>query len=216
MTPVSTHTVNDALRWRYATKKFDPSRKIPAVVWAALEQALVLAPSTMGLQPWKFVVVQDPATRQKLSAAAWGQSQPLDCSHFVVLAGRKGLDAKDIDRHLARTAEVRGVAVESLGGLAEMLSSGTEGPRQAGVLDAWMARQVYIALGMFIMAASVLGVDTCPMEGIEAAKFDEILGLKAMGYGALCACAAGYRAADDKYAQLPKVRFKPADVVVNV
>ena len=216
MTPVSTHTVNDALRWRYATKKFDPSRKIPAVVWAALEQALVLAPSTMGLQPWKFVVVQDPATRQKLSAAAWGQSQPLDCSHFVVLAGRKGLDAKDIDRHLARTAEVRGVAVESLGGLAEMLSSGTEGPRQAGVLDAWMARQVYIALGMFIMASSVLGVDTCPMEGIEAAKFDEILGLKAMGYGALCACAAGYRAADDKYAQLPKVRFKPADVVVNV
>jgi len=79
-----------------------------------------------------------------------------------------------------------------------------------------MARQVYIALGMFIMAASVLGVDTCPMEGFEPPKFDEILGLPARGYGALCACAAGYRSGDDKYASLPKVRFKPQDVVVHV
>ena len=83
-------------------------------------------------------------------------------------------------------------------------------------LDAWMARQVYIALGEFITAAALLGVDTCPMEGIEAPKFDEILGLTAMVYGALCACAAGYRAADDKYAKLPKVRFKPQDVIVHV
>jgi nitroreductase len=216
MTPVSTHTVNDALHWRYATKKFDPSRKIPAVLWAALEQALVLSPSTMGLQPWKFVVVQDRATREKLSAAAWDQSQPLDCSHFVVFSGRKGLDANHIERHVARTAEVRGVSRESLAGFAQMLHGGTEGPRKDATLDGWMARQVYIALGMFIMAASVLGVDTCPMEGIEGPKFDEILGLSAMGYGALFACAAGYRSSDDKYASLPKVRFKPQDVVVHV
>jgi nitroreductase len=216
MTPVSTHTVNDALRWRYATKKFDASRKIPPVLWAALEQALVLSPSTMGLQPWKFVVVQDRATREKLSAAAWGQSQPLDCSHFVVLAGRKGLDSNDIERHMVRTAEVRGVTRDSLSSLEQMLHGGTEPARKNSTLDSWMARQVYIALGMFMMAASMLGVDTCPMEGIEPPKFDEILGLPAMGYGALCACAAGYRSSDDKYANLPKVRFKPQDVVVHV
>ncbi len=216
MTPVSPHAVNDALHWRYATKKFDASRKIPAALWAALEQALVLSPSTMGLQPWKFVVVQDPATRERLSAAAWGQSQPLDCSHFVVFAGRKGLDSKDIERHLARTAEVRGVTRESLSGFAQMLHSGTEPARMDSTLDSWMARQVYLALGMFIMSASVLGIDTCPMEGIEAPKFDEILGLTAVGYGALCACAAGYRSSEDKYASLPKVRFRPQDVVVHV
>jgi len=216
MTPVSTHSVNDALQWRYATKKFDSSRKIPPVVWAALEQTLVLSPSTMGLQPWVFTVVEDPAVREKLSAAASGQRQPLDCSHFVVLAGRKGLDKKDIERQLARTAEVRGVTQESLKGFAAMLEGGTEKGRSDGTLDAWMARQVYIALGMFIMAASVLGVDTCPMEGFEPPKFDEILGLPARGYGALCACAAGYRSGDDKYASLPKVRFKPQDVVVHV
>jgi nitroreductase len=216
MTPTSTGSVIDALKWRYATKKFDASKKIPAGTWSALEQALVLSPSSMGLQPWKFVVVQDPAVRQELSKAAWGQTQPVNCSHFVVFAGRKGLDTTDIERHLARTAEVRGTTRESLKGFAEMLNGGTEKGREAGVLDFWMAHQVYIALGMFITAASVLGVDTCPMEGFEPAQFDKILGLSAMGYGALCACAAGYRSGDDKYATLPKVRFKPQDVIVRV
>jgi len=126
-----------------------------------------------------------------------------------------GLDDTDIERHLARTAEVRGVPRESLNAFADMLTGGTEQGREAGRLDSWMAHQVYIALGMFIAAASLLGVDSCPMEGIEPPKFNEILGLTAMGYGALCACAAGYRAADDKYASLPKVRFKPQDVIVH-
>ena len=216
MTPTSARSVTDALNWRYATKKFDASKKIPEGTWSALEQALVLSPSTMGLQPWKFIVVQDPAVRQRLSAASWGQSQPVDCSHFVVFAGRKGLDTTDIERHLARTAEVRGTTRESLQGFAETLHGGTKKQREAGILDFWMAHQVYIALGMFITAASVLGIDTCPMEGFEPAKYNEILGLSAMGYGALCACAAGYRSSDDKYAALPKVRFKPQDVIVHV
>jgi nitroreductase len=215
MTPVPAQAVTDALRWRYATKKFDPGRKIPAPTWAALEEALVLSPSSMGLQPWKFVIVREAATRERLSAASWGQRQPVDCSHFVVFAARKGLDATDIDRHLERTAEVRGVTRESLQGFAEMLHGGTGKGREAGILDVWMAHQVYIALGGFITAASVLGVDTCPMEGLEPARYDEILGLAATGYGALCACAAGYRSADDKYAGLPKVRFKPHDVIVH-
>lgn len=216
MPTVSTHTVNDALRWRYATQKFDASKKIPDVVWAALEHALVLSPSTLGIQPWKFIVVRDRATREKLSAAAWGQSQPLDCSHFVVFAARKGLDENDIERHVARTAEVRGVSIDSLGGFAQGIRGGAEKARKAGTLDNWMARQVYIALGMFMMAASVLGVDTCPMEGFEPPKYDGILGLAAMGYGSLCACAAGYRSSEDKFAALPKVRFKAQDVVVHL
>jgi nitroreductase len=215
MTPVSPQSVTEAFRWRYATKKFDPSRRIPAETWAALEQVLVLSPSSMGLQPWKFVVVTDPAMRERLSAAAHGQRQPVDCSHFVVFAGRKGLDSTDIERHVARTSEVRGVARESLKGFAEMLHGGTERGRNAGILDSWMAHQVYIALGGFIAAASLLGVDTCPMEGIEPLKFNEILGLGAMGYNALCACAAGYRSSEDKYASAPKVRFNPQDVILR-
>jgi len=215
MTPVSTQTITEALRWRYATKKFDAARKIPAETWSALEEALILAPSSYGLQPWKFVVVEDTATREKLSAASHGQRQPVDASHFVVFAAKKNLDAAHVDRHVRRSAEVRGVAVETLKGFGDLMKSSTEQARKAGYLDAWMGRQVYIALGEFMTAAALLGIDACPMEGIEAPKFDEILGLTALGYGALCACAAGYRAADDKYADAPKVRFRPEDVIIR-
>ncbi len=215
MTPAAAQSVLHALRWRYATKKFDPTRKIPADTWHALEQALVLSPSSMGLQPWKFIVVQEPARRERLAAASFGQRQPVDCSHFVVFAARRGLDGSDIERHLVRTAEVRGVSRESLTGFADMLHGGTGKGREQGILDSWMAHQVYIALGSFMTAASILGVDTCPMEGLEPATFDEILGLGPLGYGTLCACAAGYRSSDDKYATLPKVRFKPDDVIVH-
>ncbi len=216
MTPVSTQTISDALRWRYATKKFDPARKIPAATWRVLEDALMLSPSSYGLQPWKFVVVQDRATRERLSAASSGQRQPVDCSHFVVFSGRRNLDASDVDRHIARIAEVRGVPVDGLKGYGDVMKGSAERARAGGSLDNWMARQVYIALGVFMSAASLLGVDACPMEGIEPPKFDEILGLTAMGYGALCACAAGYRAADDKYAAAAKVRFEPEDVIIHV
>src|SRR5579859_5001506 len=108
MKPIPTGTLLEALNWRYATKKFDPAKKIPADLWAALEQALILAPSSYGLQPWKFVVVQDAVLRQKLSAASWGQTQPVDCSHYVVFAVRKDLDATHVDRFIDRTVEVRG------------------------------------------------------------------------------------------------------------
>jgi nitroreductase len=215
MTPVSTKTVTDALQWRYATKKFDATRTIPAETWAALERALVLAPSSFGLQPWRFVVVRDKQTREKLSAAAWGQRQPIDCSHFVVFAGRKGYDAKDLEHFIERTAEVRGVAKESLKGYADIIAGSTEKARQGGYLDSWLARQVYIALGQFMASAALLGIDTCPMEGIDPAEFDKILGLPALGYTALCAGAAGYRAPDDKYAVAPKVRFKAEEVILH-
>jgi nitroreductase len=91
-----------------------------------------------------------------------------------------------------------------------------DGARATGRLDAWQSRQVYIALGQFMAAAAVIGIDTCPMEGIEPAKYDEILGLAGTGYATVVGCAAGYRATDDKYATTPKVRFRTEDVVVRV
>jgi nitroreductase len=216
ITPVSTQTLADALHWRYATKKFDPARKVPDATWEALEHALVLAPSSYGLQPWKFIVVRDKSTREKLSAAARGQKQPIDCSHFVVFAARKNLSAADVDHYIARTAEVRGVPVESLKGSADVMKGSAERARAAGTLDVWMARQVYIALGGFLTAAALLALDACPMEGLDAAKFDQILDLAPQGYGTLCACAVGYRSPDDAYANAPKVRFDASEVITHV
>ncbi len=216
MTPISSSTLLDALHWRYATKKFAAGKKIPAETWATLEQALILAPSSFGLQPWKFVVAQDPALRQRLSAASWGQSQPVDCSHFVVFAVRKNLSAADVDRFIDRIVAVRGGAKDALKGYRDIMVGAADQARSAGYLDTWMSRQVYIALGQFMASAALLGVDTCPMEGLEPPKYDEILGMPAQGYTTLCACAAGYRALEDMYAASPKVRFEARDVVTWV
>lgn len=213
---LSSHAVVEALNWRYATRKFDTKRKISAADWAALEQALVLAPSSIGLQPWKFYVVNDPAVRERLQAAAWHQVQVTECSHFVVFVVRQNLGADHVDRHIARMAEVRGVTVESLEKFRKMTLGNLDKARQEGRLDTWQTHQVYIALGQFLTCAAVMGIDACPMEGFEPAKFDEILGLAGSGFASVVACAAGYRVPDERYAIMKKVRFKPEDVIVRI
>ena len=211
--PISNDTLLAHLNWRYATKKFDPAKKIADADWAALEQALILTPTSYGLQPYKFLVLTDPALRAQLVPASWGQTQPVDCSHYVVFAARAGNTEADVDRHLARMAEVRGVATETLAGFKKILMGDVvHGARGQAALE-WAARQAYIALGNFMTAAALVGVDTCPMEGFEPPRYDEILGLPAQGFHAVVACAAGYRAADDKYAALPKVRFSASELI---
>lgn len=202
----------DRLRWRYAVKKFDPAQRIPDDAWRALEQSLVLAPSSFGLQPWKFFVVESAALRERLVAASWKQRQVVDASHYVVFARPTALVAADVDRFIDRTAEVRGTPRATFDGYRNVIVQFIQQPGfdTAG----WMARQTYLALGQFMTAAAAIGVDTCPMEGIDPAQYDEILGLRAKGFTTLCACAAGYRAADDKYANAPKVRY-PTEVVIE-
>ena len=217
MTTINASTLLDALNWRYATKKFDSNRKIDAATWTTLEHSLVQTPSSFGLQPWKFLIVTDPVVKAKLSAASWGQTQPADCSHHVVFTFHEDLDIAHIDRHLARMVEVRGVAAAvPAQAFGNVVKNSIEGARQAGKLDAWQSRQAYIALGQFMAAAALLAVDTCPMEGIVHTQYDEILGLLHTPYRTVVACAAGYRAADDKYAALPKVRFKSEEVIVRI
>jgi nitroreductase len=217
MTPttISTDTLLAALRWRYATKKFDPAKKIDASKWAVLEETLILTPTSYGMQPVKFLVLTDPALRAQLVPISWGQTQPADCSHFVVMAARAQNTEADVTHYITRMAEVRGMAAEALDGFKNvLLGDVVHGPRGNVALE-WATRQAYIALGNFMNAAALLGVDTCPMEGFEPAKYDEILGLPAQGFRAVVACAAGYRAADDKYAALPKVRFPANELIEN-
>jgi nitroreductase len=213
MQPIYTNTLTEALHWRYATKKFDVTRKIPEGQWRAREESMVLSPSSFGLQPWRFVVVKSREILEKLPPISWGQTQPVECSHYVVFACRKGLSVADVDRFVARIAEVRGVSTESLEGYRGFMLGAHKAATDNGTVDDWCARQVYLAIGETMTAAALLGIDTCPMEGIEAAKYDELLGLEAEGYASVCAVAFGYRAEEDKYAAVPKVRFAQSDVV---
>lgn len=210
MAVVTPASVLEQLRWRYAVKKFDSSRKIPADVWAGLEQAAVLAPSSYGLQLWKFVVITDAALREQLKAVSWSQPQITDASHLVVFCGKTRVTEADLDRLIDATATTRGMTRESLDGYKKMMMGTT---REGFPTVEWTARQCYIALGVFLSAAAMMGVDACPMEGFENEKYDDILGLKAQGYASAVIATAGYRAADDKYAEAAKVRYPVAEVI---
>ena len=213
--PISAPELLEALNFRYATKAFDPEKKIPDESWSAIEQSLALTPSSFGLQPWKFLVIDSREIREKLKAASWGQGQVTDASHMVVLTARTDLEQKDIDSWIARMSDVQGTALESLAGFSSVISSFSSG-MSVSEKQAWNTRQLYIALGQLMTAAALLGIDSCPLEGISPADYDEILGLKNSGYATAVGCALGYRSADDKYSSVPKARFPLEQVISHV
>ena len=204
------------LQWRYATKQFDPQRKIPAHVWAALEQSLILTPSSYGMQPWKFIILnQDASLRERLVACSWGQRQVADSSHYVVFAVRTEITISDVETYMDSIAAVRQIDKSAVEPLKKMIEGGVVRGMNATQQHEWACRQAYIALGNFMTSAALLGIDTCPMEGIDPAKYDEILGLQGSGYATCVGCAAGYRHETDKYAKLAKVRYTAQQVIEN-
>ena len=215
MNPISRETLLDALQWRYATKMFDANRKISAADWQVLEQSLVLTPSSFGLQPYRFVVVTDPDLKARLKPASWGQSQVTDCSHFVVFTAKRKMTEADVDHYIARISEVRGIRPEELVGYRGMMVKTLVDGIRSKTASEWAADQVYIALGQFMTAAALLGLDTCPMEGLDPVQYDAILGLDGTPFHTVVACPVGYRAEGDKYGTLAKVRF-PAQELLEV
>jgi nitroreductase len=212
----TTRQLLDALQWRYATKVFDATKKMPAEVWQTLERALVLTPSSYGLQPYKFLVINDPAQRAELLPHSWNQKQVVDASHFVVFAARTIVTDADVNKLIQLISDVRKMPPESLNFYRDMmLGDVVNGPRSKTIHE-WAARQAYIALGNLMTCAAVLGVDACPMEGLNPAEYDRVLGLNYSGYATVVACALGYRAASDKYASLPKVRYATQELVRQI
>lgn len=206
-------TVLEALHWRYATKIFDSARTIPAELWSNLEQSLVLSPSSYGLQPWKFLVIEDPALRSELRPFSWNQSQITDASHLVVFLAKRTIDGADLDRLIEATSTIREQPIEQLAFYRSMMQKDLlDGPRSA-LIDQWSTNQLYIALGTFMTAAALLGIDTCPIEGFSPPDYDRLLGLEASPYRSAVVCAAGYRSADDKYASLAKIRYSAAELI---
>lgn len=204
-----------SLEWRYATKAFD-TRKLPDATWAALEESLRLTPSSFGLQPWKFIVVNDPAVRAKLRPVSWNQSQVTDASHLVVFARRTEMTEADVNEFFNQIVSDRKIDASVIEPYRQMMIGGVVQGKDAAAQKDWAARQLYIALGQLMGAAAALAVDTCALEGIDPAAYTEILGLKGTGYEAVVACAVGYRSAEDKYASLKKVRYPAARVISRV
>jgi len=201
------------LLWRYATKKFDPKKIVGEKDLDQLLESLRLSPSSLGLQPWKFIVVTDKKLRQQLRFASWNQSQVTDASHSIVFCARKTIDAKYIDSYVALMKKERKMPTIKAFGYATYLKIYVAGkkPEEQKI---WASKQVYIALGFLLYTAALLKIDSCPMEGFDSKKYDKILGLEDTDYTSVVICPVGYRAKDDKYATEKKVRWKKKEVIV--
>jgi len=211
--PVDSETLLGALKWRYATKAFDPTRTISEADWQVLEASLVLTPSSFGLQPYRFMVITDPALRAQLRPVSWGQSQITDASHLVVFLAKQEMTEAYVDHYLGQIVETRGVKLEELDAYRNiMVGHLVGGPRN---IPEWTTRQVYIAFGQLMQTAALMGVDACPLEGLDPQAYDRILGLEGGDYRTVAACALGYRSPEDRYATLPKVRLPAQELVIR-
>jgi nitroreductase len=214
---ISNEDLIQQLKWRYAVKRFDPTKKVSEADWKALEESLVLSPSSYGLQPWKFYVVTDEAVKKELQPHAWNQPQIVEASHLVVIAARKDAHPEDVEKYIDRIVEVRGTKREDLEAMKGMILNSQKTAAETGYINQWSARQCYIALGTLLTSAAVLGIDACPMEGFVPAEFDRILGIDKDDYQSVLVCAIGYRDSEhDWLSKLPKVRFEKNEVVKHI
>ena len=205
----------DKLNWRYATKKFDETKKLNPEQLNALLDAVQLAPSSAGLQAYRIIVVENPEIKQKLRDAAYGQQQLTTASHIVVFAAETNLDDQYVKNYIDRIAEARGVDRANLEVFETNINNNVN--RMTDDLKiVWNHKQTYIALGVLVSAAADLGIDSCAMERFDAAKFDEILGLKVLGLTTSAIAPIGFRAHDDALSKAIKVRRPKEELFIHI
>ncbi|MDB2579359.1 MAG: nitroreductase family protein [Tateyamaria sp.] len=205
--------LNDLLNWRYATKKMDPAKPVPQDKVDAIIEAIRLAPTSSGTQPFELFVVTNPDIRKQITEAAGGQAQITDGSHLLVFAAWDNYTADRIDAVVDLNVEARG-DMPMLHTYYDNLKANYV-PRDAAVNYAHAARQAYIALGIALLAAAEQEVDSTPMEGFDPAAVDAILGLKERGLRSVVLMPLGYRdEAGDWLLPMGKVR-KSRDTIVT-
>lgn len=195
----------NALNWRYATKKYDNTKKVSAEDLSTIKEAVRLSASSFGLQLYKVLVIENPEVRAKLLPAAYGQTQIVDSSQLFVFCNYTKFDETDIDTYTKLIANTRGLSEEAIKPFGDYLKGATANLSEE-VRQIWTAKQTYIALGNLLAAAAELKVDATPMEGFDANQFNEILGLKEQNLNAAVIAAIGYRSEEDVTKDYAKVR----------
>ncbi len=208
------HALLEDLNWRYATKKYDTSKKIDQEHLDILLEAVRLSPSSYGLQPLKIVLVESKEIREKLKTHSWNQSQITDASHLMVLCSFKEMSNELIDQNAHNTEITRSLEKGQLQGFANFVKVKVN-EKSVSEQAEWNARQAYIALGILMQSCAQLRIDATPMEGFEADKYNEILGLNDKNLNATLVCALGYRSEEDANQHLLKVR-KPMNEFLEV
>lgn len=195
--------MKNALAWRYATQKYDPTKKISNEDMQEILEAINSAPTSYGLQPFKLIHVKSPELRAQLRAAAFDQSPVTDASDLVVFTVNRNVADQHIDSYMQRIVEVREVERERLNRFQENIA-GTLSSLSPEELIAWNTKQAYIGLGFGLVMAATLGIDSTPMEGFQKEKYDEILGLT--DDHSVLVLTFGYRSDEDHTQHHKKVR----------
>jgi len=205
----------NSLNWRYATKKYDTSKKVGAEDITTLKEAMKLSVSSMGLQPYKVIFVDNTQLREQLKSAAYNQSAITDASHLIIFANETNVSKKHIDGYLQNIANTRGITIESLDAFNNSMQKFVGSLSPEANTD-WSKRQAYIAMTTLINTAAYLKIDATPMEGFDEKKFNEILKLDSLGLNTAVIATIGYRHADDAAQHLKKVRKSHAELFINL
>ena len=201
--------------WRYATKKYDASKKITTEDLNTLKEAIRLSSSSYGLQLYKVFIVDNPELRAQLQPAAWGQTQITEASHLFVFANQTTVDAEDIEGYLKNAEQTRSLPAGTLNGYGDFMKGSLLNlPEDAKKV--WTAKQTYLALGNLLNAAAELKIDATPMEGFDPAQFNTILGLDKLNLNAAVVAAVGYRQEEDDTQHYKKVRKSNEDLFITL
>lgn len=205
----------EALNWRYAAKRMNGNR-VPQQKIGRIENAIQLSASSMGLQPYTILRIEDSKLKEKLQSAAYDQPQIMESSHLLVFAAWADIREEQVDEYISRISNVRNVPVKTLAGFRSSILSAVQSRTPAQRFE-WAARQVYIALGTALTAAAVEKVDATPMEGFKPDQIDHILQLDEMGLRSVAILALGYRdEVNDFLVNEKKVRREKEKLILEV
>lgn len=198
----------DNLNWRYATKKFDSTKLIPEEVIKLIKETITLSPSSYGLQPWKIKIINNKTIQKKLLKYSYNQEQVVDASHLLIICRPSSYTHKEIDSFVLLNKQIReGLDPSANYAGFEIMLKNFIDSRSDIEIDHWMKNQSYLLLGQLLLTFAELRIDSCPMEGFQPEKYDQILGLDQLNIKSTLICPIGYRSNKDSYGKLPKVRY---------
>jgi len=193
------------LKWRYATKKYDTSKKVSSEDLEIIKEAIQLSATSYGLQLFKVLIIEDPVIREKLRPVSWGQPQITDASHLLVFCGYNDVTDEDVENYINLKAQTQDLPVDSLQGSSDFMKTKMK-EKSSEEKQSWTAKQTYIALSNALNACAELKLDSTPMEGFDPEAYNEILNLKDKGLKASVVLAIGYRSEEDVTQKAKKIR----------
>ncbi|UJH92936.1 NAD(P)H-dependent oxidoreductase [Antarcticibacterium sp. 1MA-6-2] len=204
-----------ALKWRYATKKFDSQKLLPKGKIEVLKNAFNLTATSYGLQPIKLVIIQNKELQEKLVKYSFNQKQVATASHVLVICIENKVDREFIERYFKRVHAIRATPADILQPFQNFLIGDFE-KKHIDEISVWATNQAYLALGTLMTVCATEAIDACPMEGFEPKEYNDLLGLEDRNLESVLVLPVGYRAKDDMFSEFEKVRRPLSDVIIEL